>query len=346
MYAFGDAMLFLAVFGFAAHVPAGLGVCFLRTCRWFWTALSIVALAIAITGGLAAAVFALAACQALPRESPLMTWAALAVLRLLAMPLLAAAFALCGLIAPARWSRWSLLAAAGIEGAVATYAVLHCVLLWRESDPMAHEKRRQTDGAERDLLGLVRLTLWHTKNAARRPPFCRRTEESVWFPPTASLVGYFRIRFAVAIKSATISIIPLKLLAKTFGEDSWAATLDGFKTRYRRFPAAGKGGGNMSNSLLLTGLLLLALVMGVAGLEGLTRGGLTDEEAVTEIERLGGSVTRDERLPSRPVISVNLSGTRVTDADLKHVGGLTQLENAGLARHAGHGRRARTSAKS
>ncbi len=129
MYAFGDAMLFLAVFGFAALFPTGLALCFLRTCRWFWTALSIVALAIAITGGLAAAVCALAACQALPRESPLMTWAALAVLRLLAAPLLAAAFALCGLIAPARWSRWSLLAAAGIEGAVATYAVLHCVLL-------------------------------------------------------------------------------------------------------------------------------------------------------------------------------------------------------------------------
>ena len=54
---------------------------------------------------------------------------------------------------------------------------------------MAHEKRRQTDGAERDLLGLVRLTLWHTKNAARRPPFCRRTEESVWLP-TNGLPGW------------------------------------------------------------------------------------------------------------------------------------------------------------
>ena len=86
----------------------------------------------------------------------------------------------------------------------------------------------------------------------------------------------------------------------------------------------------MSNSLLLTGLLLLALVMGVAGLEGLTRGGLTDEEAVTEIEKLGGSVTRDERLPSRPVISINLSGTRVTDAELIYVGGLTQLKKLDL----------------
>ena len=99
MYAFGDAMLFLAVFGFAALFPTGLALCFLRTCRWFWTALSIVALAIAITGGLAAAVSALAACQALPRESPLMTWrrggSAIA-----GTPLLAAAFALCGLIAP------------------------------------------------------------------------------------------------------------------------------------------------------------------------------------------------------------------------------------------------------
>ena len=54
-----------------------------------------------------------------------MVWAALAVLRMLAAPPLAAAFALSGIVAPSRRSRWSLLVAAGIEGAVAAYAVLH-----------------------------------------------------------------------------------------------------------------------------------------------------------------------------------------------------------------------------
>ena len=125
MYAFGDALLFLAVFGVAAVLPTGLALYYLRPYRWFWTALSIAALAIAVTGLLAASVYALAACQPLPRESLLMFWAAIAVLRMLAAPLLATAFILSGIIAPNRTSRWSLLVAAGMEGAVAAYAVLH-----------------------------------------------------------------------------------------------------------------------------------------------------------------------------------------------------------------------------
>jgi hypothetical protein len=52
-------------------------------------------------------------------------WAAFAVLRMLLSPPLAAAFLVAGLIAPTRMPRWSLLAAAGSEGAVAVYAVLH-----------------------------------------------------------------------------------------------------------------------------------------------------------------------------------------------------------------------------
>ena len=43
---------------------------------------------------------------------------------MLVSPPLAAAFVLAGIIAPSRTSRWVLLAAAGIEGAVAMYAVL------------------------------------------------------------------------------------------------------------------------------------------------------------------------------------------------------------------------------
>ncbi len=125
MYAFGDVMLFLAVFAFAALFPTGLALYLLRACRWIWTALAIAAPAIAVTGALAAAIYVLAACQALPPQSPLMIWAGLAVLRMLAAPPLAAAFVLSALIAPNRTSRWSLLAAAAIEGAVAAYAFLH-----------------------------------------------------------------------------------------------------------------------------------------------------------------------------------------------------------------------------
>jgi len=124
MYAFGDGLLFIAVFSAVALIPTGLALFFLRPYRWFWTALSITGLAIAVTGVLAVSVYAVSGYLMLPRESLLMMWAALAVLRMLLSPPLAVAFVLSGVIAPNRTSRWTLLAAAGIEGAVAAYAVL------------------------------------------------------------------------------------------------------------------------------------------------------------------------------------------------------------------------------
>jgi hypothetical protein len=69
--------------------------------------------------------YAVAGCLTLPRESPSMVWTALGVLRMLASPPLAAAFLVAEILAPNRASRWALLAAAGIEGAVAGYAVSH-----------------------------------------------------------------------------------------------------------------------------------------------------------------------------------------------------------------------------
>ena len=127
MYACGDGLLFVAVFSAVALVPTGLALWFLRSCRWFWVVLSITAVTIAVTAILAASVYAVAGCLTLPRESPLLVWAALAVLRMLAAPPLAGAFVVAGFFAPGRASRCSLLAAAGIEGAVAGYAVLHWV---------------------------------------------------------------------------------------------------------------------------------------------------------------------------------------------------------------------------
>ena len=47
MYAFGDGLLFVAVFSVVAILPTGLALFFLRPYRWFWTVLSIAALAIA-----------------------------------------------------------------------------------------------------------------------------------------------------------------------------------------------------------------------------------------------------------------------------------------------------------
>lgn len=124
MYAFGDGLLFIAVFSAVALVPTGLALWFLRPFRWFWMAVSVTAVMIAVTAILAASVYAVAAHVVLPRESPLAIGAALAVLRMLLSPPLAAAFVLAGVIAPTWTSRWALLAAGWGEGAVAAYAVL------------------------------------------------------------------------------------------------------------------------------------------------------------------------------------------------------------------------------
>ena len=62
------------------------------------------------------------------------------------------------------------------------------------------------------------------------------------------------------------------------------------------------------------------------------------DKAVAEIKELGGNVVLDEKGPDAAVIGVILGGTKVTDADLKHLNGLTQLQNLLPQRHPGHGR--------
>jgi hypothetical protein len=123
MYAFGDGLVFIAVFGAVALFPTGLALWFLRPFRWFWVVSSVAALAVAATAILSASVYIMTAHLVLPRESPLEMWAAYAGLRMLLSPPLAAIFVLAGIIAPNRTSRWALLATAGVEGAVAAYAV-------------------------------------------------------------------------------------------------------------------------------------------------------------------------------------------------------------------------------
>jgi hypothetical protein len=41
MYAFGDGLLFIAVFSAVALFPTGLALYFLQPCRWFWVVLSV-----------------------------------------------------------------------------------------------------------------------------------------------------------------------------------------------------------------------------------------------------------------------------------------------------------------
>jgi hypothetical protein len=118
MYAFGDAMLFVAVFGGAALVPAGAALFFLRPYRHFWTVLSAFSLGVAVTGLTAAALFAIGRHAA---PSPLATWAGFSVLRILVAPLLALTFLVCTVLSPYRFPRLAFLVATVMEAAVSAY---------------------------------------------------------------------------------------------------------------------------------------------------------------------------------------------------------------------------------
>src|SRR5262245_36523672 len=118
MYAFGDVLLFILVFGVTALVPTGMALFFLRPYRPFWLALSVLALGVAATGVAAAAVFA-AGRHAGP--SALATWDILSVLRILVAPFLTLAFLVSAVLAPFRPPRLALLAAMLMEGAVSAY---------------------------------------------------------------------------------------------------------------------------------------------------------------------------------------------------------------------------------
>jgi uncharacterized protein YybS (DUF2232 family) len=118
MYAFGDLVLFVAIFGVAALVPTGAGLFFLRPYRRVWTVLSILGLGVAITGLAAVVLFAVGRHAA---PSPLATWASLAVLRILLAPLLALVALVCAVLSPYRFPRLALLSVAVAEVAVSAY---------------------------------------------------------------------------------------------------------------------------------------------------------------------------------------------------------------------------------
>jgi hypothetical protein len=130
MYAFGDFILFVEVFGGLGLFPTGLALYFLRPLRIFWTILAIAALALAAIGPFTVAVVALL--SRLPNLPSF--WQACAffgVLRMLGAPLLAGAFLLCACIAPTPFARWAFLGTAVIEGAVAAYAIFHWFIVPR-----------------------------------------------------------------------------------------------------------------------------------------------------------------------------------------------------------------------
>jgi hypothetical protein len=120
MYAFGDAFLFVLVFGLLALVPTCAALYFLRSYRRLWVALSVVGVVVAFTGTAAVSLYAFGRDASIP--STLATLAAISVLRILLAPILVPAFLLFGLLSPHRFPRIALLAATLMELAVAAYA--------------------------------------------------------------------------------------------------------------------------------------------------------------------------------------------------------------------------------
>ena len=51
----------------------------------------------------------------------------------------------------------------------------------------------------------------------------------------------------------------------------------------------------------------------------------TEEQAVAAIEKLGGTIGRDEDKPGKPVVVADLQNTKITDAGLAHLKGLKTL---------------------
>lgn len=119
MYAFGDAVLFVAVFGVLALVPTAAALVFLRPYRHFWMVLATIGMAFAITGLAAVMLFTVGRHAEAP--SPMATWAGLSVLRILAAPLLALASLVCAAVAPYRFPRLMLLVATVVEAGVSAY---------------------------------------------------------------------------------------------------------------------------------------------------------------------------------------------------------------------------------
>lgn len=75
-------------------------------------------------------------------------------------------------------------------------------------------------------------------------------------------------------------------------------------------------------------LVCLALILLTTGCHQKTG----EERAIAEVERLGGKVRKDGRLPGTPVTAVQLAEGRVTDAELQVVKSFPQLRNLDLRR--------------
>ena len=87
--------------------------------------------------------------------------------------------------------------------------------------------------------------------------------------------------------------------------------------------------GFMNRLVVLMRVLGLSLAVGASSWAAEANPEQT--KAIAEIEKLGGQVTLDEKSPDKAVIGVDLTKTKVTDAELVHFKGLTNLQRLVLS---------------
>jgi len=128
MYAFGDAILFLLVFGTISLLPTGLAMMYLRAWPPFWPALAICCAAMASTA--ISALILLIATRSLDTSTTLGMLGSVSVLRVFPAPFFALSYALAAAFSPHRASRWVLAGSAIAEIALCIGAGLTWFASW------------------------------------------------------------------------------------------------------------------------------------------------------------------------------------------------------------------------
>lgn len=133
MYAFGDSILFLVVFGVLALAPTALGLYFLRPFEKLWTGLALLCLAFSIAGLVAVLANATLIHASTDYQSnPYLALLSLAgVLDIFGAPLFLVAYLLLALIAPSWRSRLLLLVAAGLDLLTGLYMLVNFIFFRR-----------------------------------------------------------------------------------------------------------------------------------------------------------------------------------------------------------------------
>jgi hypothetical protein len=126
MYAFGEDILFLVVFGVLALVPTALGFYFLRPIVKFWNWFAVLCLLFAITRPVVVIANTFMNANGGYQSYPLgLLLSLMGVLGIFAAPVFAVGFLILAFIAPSGRSRLLMLIAAGCEGLAALYMLMN-----------------------------------------------------------------------------------------------------------------------------------------------------------------------------------------------------------------------------